>query len=88
MTKPITSLAAMMLWEQGGFDLNDPVEAYIPSFRDGRVYTGGTTKDIETTPVHQPVQIWNLLSHTSGLSSTIRARGRSRGHRLLRLRGA
>ena len=68
MTKPITSLAAMMLWEQGRFDLSDPVEDYIPSFRNGRVYTGGTTKDIETTPVHQPVQIWNLLSHTSGLS--------------------
>ena len=68
MTKPITSLAAMMLWEQGRFDLNDPVEDYIPSFRNGRVYTGGTTKDIETTPVQQPVQIWNLLSHTSGLS--------------------
>ena len=68
MTKPITSLAAMMLWEQGRFDLNDPVEEYIPSFRNGRVYTGGATKDIETTPVHQPVHIWNLLSHTSGLS--------------------
>ena len=68
MTKPITSLAAMMLWEQGLFDLNDPVEEYIPSFRNGRVYVGGSAKDLETTPVHQPVRIWNLLSHTSGLS--------------------
>ena len=68
MTKPVTSLAAMMLWEQGRFDLNDPVEAYIPSFRNGRVYIGGSAKDLETTPVHQPVRIWNLLSHTSGLS--------------------
>ena len=40
MTKPITSLAAMMLWEQGRFDLNDPVEAYIPSFRNGRSTPG------------------------------------------------
>ncbi len=68
MTKPITSLAAMMLWEQGRFDLNDPVEEYIPSFRNGRVYTGGSAGDLETTPVRQPVRIWHLLSHTSGLS--------------------
>jgi CubicO group peptidase (beta-lactamase class C family) len=68
MTKPITSLAAMMLWEQGRFDLNDPVEAYIPSFRNGRVYAGGSANDIETKPVQQPVRIWHLLSHTSGLS--------------------
>ena len=68
MTKPITSLAAMMLWEQGLFDLNDPVEAYIPSFHNGRVDIRGSAKDLETTPVHQPVRIWNLLSHTSGLS--------------------
>ncbi len=53
MTKPITSLAAMMLWEQGRFDLNDPVEAYIPSFRNGRVYAGGSANDVQTTPVHR-----------------------------------
>ncbi|HEX4216156.1 MAG TPA: serine hydrolase domain-containing protein [Candidatus Dormibacteraeota bacterium] len=68
MTKPITSLAAMMLWEEGRFDLNDPVDAYIPSFRNGHVYTGGSADHFETTPVHQPIRIWNLLSHTSGLS--------------------
>ena len=56
MTKPITSLAAMMLWEQGRFDLNDPVEAYIPSFRNGRVYSGGSANDVQTEPVHQPVR--------------------------------
>ena len=68
MTKPITSLAAMMLWEQGRFDLNDPVEAYIPSFRNGRVYAGGSANDVQTKPVHQPVRIWNLLTHTSGMT--------------------
>lgn len=68
MTKPITSLAAMMLWEEGRFDLNDPVDAYIPSFRNGRVYTGGSVDSLETTPVQQPVRVWHLLSHTSGLS--------------------
>ena len=68
MTKPITSLAVMMLWEQGAFDLNDPVEAYIPNFTGGRVFTGGNAEAPETAPVKQPVKIWNLLSHTSGLS--------------------
>jgi CubicO group peptidase (beta-lactamase class C family) len=68
MTKPITSIAVMMLWEQGAFDLNDPVEEYIPEFGGGRVFTGGTAEAPETAPVRQPVKIWNLLSHTSGLS--------------------
>jgi CubicO group peptidase (beta-lactamase class C family) len=68
MTKPITSLAAMILWEHGDFDLNDPVEGYIPSFRDGRVFTGGGANDLETTPVREPVRIWHLLSHTAGLT--------------------
>ncbi|MBO0691818.1 MAG: beta-lactamase family protein [Acidimicrobiaceae bacterium] len=68
MTKPITSLAAMMLWEQGAFDLNEPVSTYIPSFDGARVFTGGTAEAPETAPVKQPIRIWNLLSHTSGLS--------------------
>ncbi len=38
MTKPITSVAAMILYEEGGFELNDPVSRYIPAFADARVY--------------------------------------------------
>ena len=42
MTKPITSVAAMMLYEEGGFELTDPVGSFIPSFRDARVFDGGS----------------------------------------------
>ena len=41
MTKPITSVAAMMLWEEGAFELKDPVARFIPSFADARVWSGG-----------------------------------------------
>ncbi|HSZ49187.1 MAG TPA: serine hydrolase domain-containing protein, partial [Streptosporangiaceae bacterium] len=40
MTKPVTSVAAMMLFEEGGFQLTDPVSKYIPAFADARVFTG------------------------------------------------
>jgi CubicO group peptidase (beta-lactamase class C family) len=68
MTKPITSLAMMMLYEQGAFDLRDPVVELISSFADARVFIGGTAADPVTEPVQEPVRIWHLLSHTSGLT--------------------
>ena len=68
MTKPITSVAAMMLYEEGAFELKDPVSAFIPSFKDLRVYTGGSALAPVTEPVIEPMRIWHLLSHTSGLS--------------------
>ena len=42
MTKPVTSVAAMMLYEEGAFELTDPVQELIPSFGDVRVYAGGS----------------------------------------------
>src|SRR6266508_3441660 len=42
MTKPVTSVAAMMLYEEGAFQLKDPVSKFVPSFSDARVYRGGT----------------------------------------------
>ena len=68
MTKPITSVAAMMLYEEGGFELTDPVYKYIPSFRDVRVFAGGSDMSYTTVPATEPVRIWHLLSHTSGLT--------------------
>ena len=44
MTKPITSVAAMMLYEEGAFELTDPVSEFIPSFADVRVYAGGSRR--------------------------------------------
>jgi len=68
MTKPITSVAAMMLYEEGAFQLTDPVSRFIPSFADVRVYTGGSSGKPVTVPAVEPVRIWHLLTHTSGLT--------------------
>jgi CubicO group peptidase (beta-lactamase class C family) len=68
MSKPITAVAAMILWEEGGFELNDPVSRFIPSFADVRVFTGGTDMRPVTVPASEPVRIWHLLTHTAGLT--------------------
>jgi CubicO group peptidase (beta-lactamase class C family) len=68
MTKPITSVAAMMLYEEGAFELTDPVSRYIPSFADQRVLVGGTATKPVTVPATEPVRIWHLLTHTAGLT--------------------
>jgi CubicO group peptidase (beta-lactamase class C family) len=68
MTKPVTSVAAMMLYEEGGFELTDPVSRYIPSFGDVRVYAGGSDLRQVTVPATEPVRIWHLLTHTAGLT--------------------
>jgi CubicO group peptidase (beta-lactamase class C family) len=68
MTKPITAAVAMTLWEEGAFELNDPVHRYIPSFRDCRVWKGGTAIRPQTEPMLEPVRMWHLFTHTSGLS--------------------
>jgi CubicO group peptidase (beta-lactamase class C family) len=61
-------VAAMMLYEEGGFELTDPVSSYIPSFGDVRVYSGGSDLRPVTVPATEPVRIWHLLTHTSGLT--------------------
>ena len=48
MTKPITSVAAMMLYEEGAFELKDPVHRWLPEFRDMRVFRGGVRVQDET----------------------------------------
>jgi len=68
MTKPITSVAAMMLYEEGAFELTDPVSAFIPSFAGLRVYAGGPDLRPVTTAAAGPVRIWHLLTHTAGLT--------------------
>jgi CubicO group peptidase (beta-lactamase class C family) len=68
MTKPVTSVAAMMLYEEGAFELTDPVSAFIPSFAGTRVYAGGSDLRQVTVPATEPVRIWHLLTHTSGLT--------------------
>ncbi|QEC50388.1 beta-lactamase family protein [Baekduia soli] len=68
MTKPITSVAAMMLWEEGAFELDDPVSRFIPSFGDLQVYARGSSKNALTVAATEPIRIRHLLTHTSGLT--------------------
>jgi CubicO group peptidase (beta-lactamase class C family) len=68
MTKPVTSVAAMMLYEEGAFELKDAVSNFIPSFADVRVYRQGSALRPVTEPATEPVRIWHLLTHTSGLT--------------------
>lgn len=68
MTKPLTSLAAMMLYEEGAFDLNDPASRWIDSLAEPDVYVGGTAEAPQTRKATEPVRIWHLLSHTAGLT--------------------
>ena len=65
MTKPITSAAIMMLWEQGKLGLDDPVSKYIPEFQNPVVLV--TVEPLATTPAKQEITIRHLLTHTSGL---------------------
>jgi CubicO group peptidase (beta-lactamase class C family) len=67
-TKLITSVAAMMLHERGLFDLDDPVEKYIPALADMRVLSEGASSLDETVPAERSITPRHLLSHTSGLS--------------------
>jgi CubicO group peptidase (beta-lactamase class C family) len=68
MTKPITSVVAMTLWEEGRLELTDEVSRYIPSFAKIRVYDKGSALRPYTVPATEPVRIWHLLTHTSGLT--------------------
>lgn len=67
MTKPVTSVAAMMLFEEGAFELTDPVSRFIPSFAEMRVYEQGPAAKPVTRPATEPVRIWHLLTHTAGM---------------------
>ena len=68
MTKPVTSVAAMMLYEEGAFDLHDPVGRWIPSLAHPQVYVAGPPAKPVTRPATEPIRIWHLLTHTAGLT--------------------
>ena len=68
MTKPITSVALMMLFEHGAFQLSDPVSRFIPQWNNLRVMSGGEYPDYATTPAERPMTVRDLLSHQSGLT--------------------
>ena len=68
MTKPITSVAAMMLYEEGAFELKDPITKWIPSFGEMEVYRSGSSNSPDLRPATEPIRVWHLLTHTSGLT--------------------
>lgn len=68
MTKPVTSVALMTLYEQGLFQLDDPVARYIPAWRDLRVFTGGDAESFSVRAPDRPMLIKDLFTHTSGLT--------------------
>ena len=68
MTKPITSVAVMMLYEEGRLFLSDPVAKYIPEFEDVKVFVRETETGVELANLKRPITIHHLLTHTGGLS--------------------
>jgi CubicO group peptidase (beta-lactamase class C family) len=68
MSKPITSVALMMLYEHGHFQLDDPVYKYIPEWRNLQVYQLGNHPGWVTTPCERPMTIRDLFCHMSGLT--------------------
>jgi len=67
MSKPITSVAAMILWEQGKFDLDDPVSKYIPAFRNMKVLER-TETGFELVPPKREMSVRDVFRHTTGYS--------------------
>src|SRR5262245_45482819 len=70
MTKAITSVAAMILVEEGKLNLEDPVYKHLPEFKDAKVLVPGKSDkedDYSLTPAKRPITIQDLLTHTSGL---------------------
>ena len=70
MTRPITSTAVMMLWEEGRFQLDDPIARYLPQFADQRVFADAGAPDLaQTRPRSGDITVRHLLTHTSGIGS-------------------
>lgn len=67
MSKIITSVATLMLLEEGRLNLDDPVAKFLPEFKDVKVWTGGTADAPQTEPLKRPITIMHLMTHTSGL---------------------
>ncbi|HLY28251.1 MAG TPA: serine hydrolase domain-containing protein, partial [Aggregatilineales bacterium] len=68
MTKPITSVAVMMLYEEGRFQLHDAVSKYIPEFKDVKVFSKATLTGLELVEPEREMTIQDLLRHTSGIT--------------------
>jgi len=68
MSKPITSVAAMILFEEGKLKLDDPVSKYIPQFGELKVVADRNSEEVSTVPADREVTVRDLMRHTSGLT--------------------
>ena len=77
MTRQVTTVAALILYDQGKFEMNDPIQLYLPEFKDQTVLLSSDSLDIsEVKPRVGDITIQHLITHTSGLGG--------RGSRLYR----
>ncbi len=68
MTKPITAVAMMLLYEEGKFQLSDPLSDYLPEWADTEIWVSGEYPNFKTRPIDRPITIRDLLSHQAGLT--------------------
>ena len=68
MTKLVTTVAAMALYERGVFQLDDPIHHFVDEFKDARVFISGRTGSISSVKPETPITIRQLMNHTSGLT--------------------
>ncbi|GIR54249.1 MAG: hypothetical protein CM15mP62_17200 [Rhodospirillaceae bacterium] len=68
MTKLVTTVAALVLYEKGAFQLDDPVDKFVDEFRDARVFISGRKDSINSVEAETPMTIRQLMNHTSGLT--------------------
>ena len=68
MSKPVTTVAAMILWEEGRFKLDDPVSKYLPEFKGVKVFTGGTADSPQLADPQREMTVRDLMRHTAGLT--------------------
>ncbi len=81
MTKPLTSIAAMMLYEEGRFDLNDDVGQWIEDLREPRVYVSGAPTNPVTVPALEPVRVHAGLS--DGTRTQVTGNGLKEGMQII-----
>jgi CubicO group peptidase (beta-lactamase class C family) len=68
MSKPVTAVAAMTLWEQGKFHMFDPIAKYLPELANMKVYVSGSGESMVVEDAKMPIRIIDLFMHTSGFS--------------------
>jgi CubicO group peptidase (beta-lactamase class C family) len=71
LAKPITAVAALMLYEKGCFDLHDPVSRWIPEFKTLKVYKRTGRTGFAYVDLERPLTFWHLLTHTAGFGYSV-----------------